>query len=474
MRSTDPAGGTGGVRDPTPDEVPGDHDTPASSTGSPADAGHTRQTASFVTADTDPAQSAQAGTDADPAVDLLAPAEGVPPLVADRAALADAAAALASGHGPVAVDAERASGYRYSARAYLVQLRREGAGTFLVDPIACDGDLGVLGEALRGVEWVLHAASQDLACLAEVGMRPDSLFDTELAGRLVGYPRVGLGPLTEHLLGVRLQKGHGAADWSRRPLPEDWLTYAALDVELLVQLRDAVAADLDRQGKSAWAQQEFEAVRLAPPPPPRAEPWRRTSGLHKVRRPAALAVVREMWESRDELAAARDIAPGRLLPDAAIVDAALREPARRDDLVAMPVFRGRAQRRLAERWWSAIERARALPGARWPASAPTPDGPPPAHRWGDKDPAAAARLAAARAALAGLSERTGTPVENLVTPDVVRRLCWAPPEPADAATTAATLTELGARPWQAELAAPLLAEALSARPEPPKDRPQDS
>ena len=418
----------------------------------------------------------QAGDQAEPAedtaVDLLEPAEGVPPLVEDAAALSDAAARLAAGSGPVAVDAERASGYRYSARAYLVQLRREGAGSFLVDPIACGGDLSVLGDALRGVEWVLHAASQDLACLAEVGMRPDSLFDTELAGRLVGYPRVGLGPLTEHLLGVRLQKGHGAADWSRRPLPDDWLTYAALDVELLIELRDAVAADLERQHKTAWAEQEFEAVRLAPPPPPRAEPWRRTSGMHKVRRPAQLAVVRELWESRDELAAARDVAPGRLLPDAAIVDAALREPAGREELIAMPVFRGRAQRRLGDRWWSAIARARALDRTQWPAAAAQPDGPPPAHRWGDKDPAAAARLAAARAALAGLSERTGTPVENLVTPDLVRRLCWSPPEPPDGAdtvdaeTVAAALADLGARPWQAELAAPLLAEALRAQPAP--------
>jgi len=397
-------------------------------------------------------------------VDLLVPADGVPALVTDSDALQDAAARLAAGTGPVAVDAERASGYRYSARAYLVQLRREGTGTVLVDPIACGGDLTVLDDALRGVEWVLHAASQDLACLAEVGMRPDRLFDTELAGRLVGYPRVGLGPLTENLLGVRLQKGHGAADWSRRPLPAEWLTYAALDVELLVELRDAVAADLDRQGKTGWAEQEFEAVRLAPPPPPRVEPWRRTSGLHKVRRPGALAVVRELWESRDALASSRDIAPGRLLPDAAIVDAALREPAQRDDLVAMPVFRGRAQRRLADRWWSAIERARGLARERWPSTAAAPDGPPPAHRWSDKDPAAAARLAAARAALAELSERTGTPVENLVTPDLVRRLCWSPPEDRSPEGVAAALAVLGARPWQAELAAPLLAGALDAQP----------
>jgi ribonuclease D len=436
-------------------------DTPEPSSGSPANGADEGQTASLVTADTDAVASGE--TDP-PVVDLLEPAGGVPPLVEDAAALADAAEALASGSGPVAVDAERASGYRYSARAYLVQLRREGAGTVLVDPIACGGDLTSLDDALRGVEWVLHAASQDLACLAEVGMRPDRLFDTELAGRLVGYPRVGLGPLTEHLLGVRLQKGHGAADWSRRPLPADWLVYAALDVELLVDLREAVAADLERQGKTAWAEQEFEAVRLAPPPPPRAEPWRRTSGLHTVRRPAQLAVVRELYRSRDELAAARDLAPGRLLPDAAIVDAALREPARRDDLVAMPVFRGRAQRRLAERWWSAIQRARGLSRDDLPASAATPDGPPPAHRWGDKDPAAAARLAAARAALAGLSERTGTPVENLVTPDLVRRLCWAPPEDTSPDGVDRARRDLGARPWQAELTADLLAEALTAQP----------
>ncbi len=407
-------------------------------------------------------------------VDLLTPAEGVPPLVLDAAGLADTARRLAAGVGPVAVDAERASGYRYSARAYLVQLRREGAGSFLVDPIAAGGDLTVLGDALRGVEWVLHAASQDLPCLAEVGMRPDALFDTELAGRLVGYPRVGLGPLTEHLLGVRLQKGHGAADWSRRPLPEDWLVYAALDVELLVELRDAVAADLDAQGKTEWARQEFEAVRLAGPPPPRAEPWRRTSGLHKVRRPQQLAVVRALWESRDALAESRDTAPGRLLPDAALVDAALREPARREELMAMPVFRGRAQRRLADRWWAALDSGRSLPRDRWPATSAPGEGPPPAHRWGEKDPAAAARLAAARAGLAALSERTGTPVENLLTPDYVRRLCWAPPDRTDEAGVTAVLTALGARPWQCELTAGLLSTALDARPAEPADPVEDA
>lgn len=403
----------------------------------------------------------RAGPDEDSGVvDLLAPAEGVPPLVTDRTALARIAERLAAGTGPVAVDAERASGYRYSARAYLVQLRREGAGTVLVDPIESGGDLSVVGDALRGVEWVLHAASQDLACLAEVGMAPDHLFDTELAGRLAGCPRVGLGPLAEQLLGVRLQKGHGAADWSQRPLPPDWLVYAALDVELLVAMRERLGAELERQGKAEWAEQEFEAVRVAPPPPPRAEPWRRTSGVHKVRRPRQLAAVRALWTARDALAAQRDVAPGRLLPDAAIIDAATSEPARREDLMARPVFRGRAQRRQADRWWGALEEARALPREQWPGHSVPQDGPPPAHRWGDKDPAAAARLAAARAALASLAERENTPVENLLTPDTLRRLCWEPPEPVSEEGVAAALAAHGARPWQRALTAPVLAEAL--------------
>ncbi|NMO89767.1 ribonuclease D [Actinomycetospora sp. TBRC 11914] len=392
----------------------------------------------------------------------MAPAEGVPDLVTDRAGLTSLAEAMAAGSGPVALDAERASGFRYSARAYLVQLRREGAGSALVDPIALDGDLSVLGEALRGVEWVLHAASQDLPCLAEVGMHPDSLFDTELAGRLAGYPRVGLGPLAERLLGIRLRKGYGAADWSTRPLPADWLVYAALDVELLVPMRDLLAADLERQGKSRWAAEEFEAVRLAGPPPRRAEPWRRTSGLHKVRRPRQLAVVRSLWESRDQLAASRDVAPGRLLPDAAIVDAALREPADKDALAALPVFRGRAQRRLADRWWRAIRAGATLPAAELPESSPAGDGPPPVNRWADKDPDAAARLTAARAHLAALAEQWDTPVENLLQPDLVRRLCWTPPEHLDAGSVDAVLAAGGARPWQRELTGPGLLEALHA------------
>nr|WP_245585798.1 HRDC domain-containing protein [Pseudonocardia asaccharolytica] len=384
----------------------------------------------------------------------------MPPVVADDVALHRIAEEFAAGSGPVAVDAERASGFRYSQRAYLVQLRRAGASTALVDPIPLGSDLSVLAPPLREPEWVLHAASQDLACLAEVGLVPSRLFDTELAGRLAGLPRVGLGPLVEQLLGLRLEKGHGAADWSRRPLPEDWLVYAALDVEVLLELRDVLAGLLAEQGKLEWAEQEFEAIRTAPPPAPRPEPWRRTSGIHKVRKPRLLAAVRALWEARDTLAAERDIAPGRVLPDSAIIEAAVAAPESPQALAALPVFRGRSQRRLTEYWFAALAEAAGLPHQQLPRPTVPTDGPPPVARWSDRDPDAAARLAAARAALAALGEQRAVPVENLVQPDLLRRVCWSPPADGD---VAAALCAGDARPWQVELVAPLLEQALLAR-----------
>jgi len=393
---------------------------------------------------------------------LTEPADGVPPVVETPAALETAAAALAAGSGPVAVDTERASGYRYSQRAYLVQLRRAGAGTVLVDPVALNGALDPLREALDGTEWVLHAASQDLPCLAELDLRPARLFDTELAGRLAGFERVSLGALVERMLGFKLEKGHSAADWSRRPLPKEWLVYAALDVELLISLREAVRAELQRQGKLDWAHQEFEAVRTAEPPRPRAEPWRRTSGIHRVRSPRQLAAVRALWETRDRIAAERDIAPGRVLPDSAVVQAAQADPKTDAELTALPVFGGRQQRRRASTWLGALKAARALPSSELPAVSPPQDGPPAPNRWADRDPAAAARLSAARAAMTELAEEHGTPVENLLLPDLLRRLCWSPPDDRGVESVAARLRERGAREWQVQLTAEPLSKALQA------------
>ncbi|MEU6015695.1 ribonuclease D [Streptomyces sp. NPDC047515] len=392
-------------------------------------------------------------------IPLLEPREGIPPVVASDDALARVIAAFAAGSGPVAVDAERASGYRYGQRAYLVQLRRNGAGSALIDPVGCP-DLSGLGNALRGSEWILHAATQDLPCLREIGMTPTGLFDTELAGRLAGFPRVGLGAMVESVLGYSLEKGHSAVDWSTRPLPDPWLRYAALDVELLIDLRNALEDELDRQGKLEWAREEFDAIASAPPAPPRKDPWRRTSGMHKVRRRRQMAVVRELWTARDEIARRRDVSPGKVLGDAAIVEAALALPPNLHALTALPGFGHRMGRRQLEQWQAAVDRAKALPDSELPQPGQTIAGPPPPRAWADKDPAAAARLSAARTAVSELAERLHMPQENLITPDTVRRVCWEPPKHPTPDAVEMALTGYGARRWQIEHVTPLLVRAL--------------
>jgi len=391
---------------------------------------------------------------------LTAPRDGTPAPIETAEALATAVARFAAGSGPVAIDAERASGYRYSQRAYLVQLRRGGAGTVLIDPLPL-GDLRTLDAAIADAEWVLHAASQDLPCLADLGLRPRRLFDTELAGRLCGFERVGLAALTEQLLGYTLEKHHSAADWSSRPLPESWLTYAALDVELLVDLRDALAAELVAQGKQEWAAEEFAALVAwgAQPPRTRPDPWRRTSGIHRIRGARAQARVRAMWYARDDIAARRDSAPGRVLPDAAIIAAAEVDPKDERTLLTLPGFGGRSVRRLARVWLDALDTARGLPDDALPTNPPI-DGPPPPHRWAERDPVAAARLARCREVVTTTAAAHKLPAENLIAPDSIRRLAWTPPEEITPETVSATLRGYGARAWQVNLLATDLATAL--------------
>ncbi|OBF22944.1 3'-5' exonuclease [Mycobacterium kubicae] len=411
-------------------------------------------------------------------VPLLHPADGIPALSVSARQIEVAAELLDRGHGPFAVDAERASGFRYSNRAYLIQIRRAGAGTVLIDPVSHGGDgptvLAPVAEVLAKDEWILHSADQDLPCLAEVGMYPPALYDTELAGRLAGFERVNLATMVERLLGFGLAKGHGAADWSKRPLPIEWLNYAALDVELLIELRAAIAAVLAEQGKSDWAAQEFEYLRTAIPAAARKDRWRRTSGIHRVHDRRGLAAVRELWTMRDRIAQRRDIAPRRILPDSAIVDAALTDPKSVAELVALPVFGGRNQRRSAAMWLSALEAARQNqhpPDEGEPANTP----PPPA-RWGRRKPEAAARLEAARAALAKVSQRVTVPTENLVSPDLVRRLCWDwdSLHDGDAERAVAEYLRAGqARPWQRELVVSPLATALSQAANVATDVPTD-
>ncbi len=397
---------------------------------------------------------------------LLVPHEGLPPIIHYPSDIPEVVSKLLAGVGPIAVDAERASGYKYSQRAYLIQIRREGSGIFLIDPIACP-DLSSISNALSDCEWIIHASTQDLACLREVGISPTSLFDTELGARIAGFERVGLGALIELLLNRSLAKEHSAVDWSTRPLPEPWLNYAALDVELLVELRNEVESVLRESGKLEWAKEEFASVLAAPPAPPREEPWRRTSGLHQVKKRRALAIVKLLWIERDGIAQSRDVAPGRILPDSAIVAAALNPLTNASGLMSIRAFHGRGAEKYLRNWWSAIERALAIPEDDLPELAKRSDGPPPPKVWSMRNPLAYARLSHARAAMKSISDEWSVPIENLLTPDTLRRLCWEPPS-----ELSSWLAGRGARSWQISLLETALASALLATEPLPDPEPE--
>lgn len=368
-----------------------------------------------------------------------------------------AVALISAGTGPIAVDAERASGFRYSQRAYLIQIFRRGAGVFLLDPPALGGDLSELAAVMAGEEWILHAASQDLACLREVGLNPDRIFDTELGARLAGLPRVGLGAVVEELLGIHLAKEHSAADWSTRPLPQSWLVYAALDVELLPELREKVGELLEAAGKIEFAVQEFEAV-LEREVPVREEPWRRLSGIHGLRNARNLAVARELWLARDNYAQEIDTAPGRLVPDGSLVAAARALPATKRDLAGIKEFTGRASRNQLDRWFEAIQRGLATEDL--PKVRPQTDSLPPPRSWADKNPDADGRYKRARSDVTDAATELDVPLENLLTPEYLRRVAWSPPDPITEAGVAEALTALGARRWQVEAIARIIADAF--------------
>jgi ribonuclease D len=393
---------------------------------------------------------------------ITEPRDGLPEIVTEPSQLENLLAAMASGTGPVALDAERASGFKYSQRAYLIQIRRQGSGSHLIDPTLFP-NLNPLQEALTGVDWILHAASQDLVCLAEVGLKPTAnVFDTELAGRLLGLPRVGLGPLIESQLGYSLAKEHSAADWSTRPLPESWLKYAALDVEFLIELWELLEAQLVESNKHHWALQEFDYVKRTTGPVERVDPWRRTSGMHVIRNARELAVIREVWHARDEIAREQDIAAGRILSDSHIVTLASSGLTKESELKTLSFMHLRNVKRNASTWIAAAARAHSLPDNELPPLKLPVTGPPAPRNWEARNPQAWRRLEYARSELSTIASDLVLPVENLMTPDTIRRVLWTPPEtPTELVET---LYEYGAREWQVEIVEPVLETAIWESP----------
>lgn len=396
---------------------------------------------------------------------LLTPRAGVPELITDEAGFLNALDQLLDGAGPIAVDAERASGYRYSQRAYLIQIFRRGGGLHLIDPISVSDPAlwKRMDSALKECEWIIHASTQDLPCLRELGIFPEILFDTELGGRIAGCERVGLGPLCETLLDIVLAKEHSAVDWSIRPLHPDWLNYAALDVDVLIDLRDEVEKLLESKGKLEWAKEDFAQILKNPPAPPRVEPWRRTSGLHKVRDRMTLAIVRALWAARDTFAREVDIAPGRIFNDEALLEIASKRPATIDEFTKIIKRRSRVTNAPTTSWFVLMQQTLQIPEEELPTLRGQSVGLPAVKLWRDRNYLAHARLSHARAAVIAKAAELDMPVENLISPEVVRQLVWRNPPDSDLERyIEEQLAENGARSWQIEQITPVLLQPMMA------------
>ena len=359
---------------------------------------------------------------------------------------------------PYAIDAERASGFKYSQRAYLLQISSATSDIYLIDPTSIK-DLTPLRQLLNNKSWILHAATQDLPCLFELELKPGEIFDTELAARLLSLPHVGLGGLLEDELQITLDKEHSAADWSKRPLPQDWLVYAALDVEFLHQLRKSLTQKLIENNKLNLAQQEFKALCSWQSPGLRNDPWRRTSGMHEVRGGQDSAIVRQIWLKRDEIAQQRDIAAGRVLNDAGIVEIAAKKPKTVQELKDLASIKYRPAKNDAEIWFEQLQIALQMGPDQWPVKKKGAETYPAPKSWLEKRPEAYHRLQFVKAQLHKLSEELLIPVEHLCSPDLVKKWCWD--KPTDQLETINDwLISQGARDWQAQNLAPVLLSSL--------------
>jgi len=263
----------------------------------------------------------------------------------------------------LAVDTEAAGYHRYFDRVCLVQISTPSA-TYVIDTLAVrrlDALRPVF--AAPGVEIVIHDADYDLRLLArDFGIHVRGLFDTKIAAQFLGEPAIGLASLVEKYLGIRLEKAFQRADWAQRPLPAEMLEYAAEDTRHLLPLRDLLRAELERRGRLAWAQEEFrllEEVRWAAPT---ADPdaYLKLKGTRDLQ-PRQLAILRELYAWREEVARSRDVAPFRVLTNEAMIEIARRAPGTERALAEVPGIPRSLAGRHGREVLAAIERARALP-----------------------------------------------------------------------------------------------------------------
>ena len=341
----------------------------------------------------------------------------------------------------IALDTEGASFHRFVDRVYLLQLStRDRHAVIDPLPIGVPPGLGALLED-PSVEVVFHDADYDLRLLQQdYGWHIRTIFDTRIAAQLLGYTAFGLAALLERFFDVRLDKKHQRADWSMRPLTRDMLDYAAQDTRYLLQLRDHMAAELERMGRTAWAREEFallEGTRWTDEEP--GTSYLRMKGARDLSR-RELAVLRELVPWRDAVAGALDRATFRVLGNEQLLEIARLQPRTKD---ALGKIKGMPRSILEQRGpdlLDAVSRALAVAEADLPKY-------PRAARW-DRDPDFDTRVSALKTARDAAAKRLALDPGVLCSRDRMEAVARRNPATAE---EVAEVPEL--RRWQvAELA----------------------
>ncbi|MBP3222891.1 MAG: HRDC domain-containing protein [Actinomycetaceae bacterium] len=298
------------------------------------------------------------------------PSQGIPDITT-RYTFNDHISQLKKAHGPIAIDTERADGKRYYPRAYLIQIKRENSSTFLIDPIENAHNIPSLAHAIKQEEWILHDAPQDLPCLSLIDLQPSRLFDTFIAGALLGLRRLSLQKMLEDILNVHIEKEHTAEDWSMRPIPQAMRSYAALDVEFLHPLRHELIEQLQRKERLSWVEEECTYILHQKPRSAPKEPWRKLQKKYKITNRRSLAMLQLMWNTRDRLAQKRDIHPTRIISNENLAYLASKKPRSYGDVRSSKALRSQASRPYAQALSKDAKKAWALPENKLPSLALT-------------------------------------------------------------------------------------------------------
>jgi ribonuclease D len=257
----------------------------------------------------------------------------------------------------VALDTESNSLYAYREQVCLFQITTR-QGDFIIDPLPI-ADLSPLGDVLANprIEKILHAAEYDIMGIKrDFGFKIRRVFDTMIAARIAGHTQVGLNMLLQQYAGVKLDKRHQRDNWGKRPLPADSLLYAQMDTHFLPMLRNDLYDELVRQGRLAEAQDAFDELEFVEPPLVEFDP----DGYWHIGRPMGLkgrpmAILRELYLLREQLAEQRDVPPFKVLTNEAMVEIVRQAPHHKAALAEIPGLSPGFIRRYGDAVLAAVE-----------------------------------------------------------------------------------------------------------------------